>query len=128
MENKNGGISIGIFASIFLIILGFLGLNEYGMSAEGVLISGIAIYIGIYIIFSFWCISILTNKNREQGLGFILGLFWFIGVLVSYIIPARKIYNDKNKYEKLEKIADLKKQGLLTEEEYNIEKAKILNN
>ena len=92
---------IGIFSSIFLLIW------------------------SIYTLV-FACISkrIGQEKNIEYGyiLGFCLGIF---GLLIIAVLPDEKNINN-NKYDNLEKLHTLKERGIISDDEFIIEKQKIL--
>lgn len=82
----------------------------------------------------FGIICKVVGDSKGIYCGFVLG--WFFGILGLAIVAA--LPNKKNiittntnievdKYDKLEKLQKLKNSGAVTEKEYEIEKAKILN-
>ena len=85
----------------------------------------------------FWGV-ISSGVGKSKGIngfgyGFWLGFIGFIIVLCMNNKADLKEHNGlietnaSNKYDKLEKLYDLKKDGVLTQEEFDIEKDKILN-
>lgn len=52
----------------------------------------------------------------------------FLGVLVAFIMKQvnKKDHSSSDKYDQLKKLQELKEQGIITEEEFNTEKNKIL--
>ena len=96
-------------------------------------------FITIIIWALFWgFISMIVGKAKNINgfwYGFFLGL---IGLIIVLCMKNKKtinkttqnqVYNinNDNKYSNLEKLYELKKNGTLTEEEFEIEKAKIIN-
>ena len=110
MSNANTALGIGM---IFCILL---------------LIASIPVYFIPSIVAG-------KKKHKNQTGIFILNLFlgWtlvgWVGALVWAVTETdeEKIETKGNKYEDLEKLQKLKESGAISEEEFNIEKDKILN-
>lgn len=84
------------------------------------------------IIFSFACLAIANSKGIAGGYywGWFLGI---LGLIVVCVMPSKKaskvvVENSvkTDKYDELEKLNNLKTKGIITEEEFEIEKKKIL--
>lgn len=89
----------------------------------------------------FWgLMSMLVGRPKDiKGFwyGFFLGLIGFIIVCcmkdrtqkvnTTNIVDNRNIEKSENKYETLEKLHSLKENGVLTEEEFNNEKNRLIN-
>ncbi|MBR2785281.1 MAG: SHOCT domain-containing protein [Clostridia bacterium] len=84
------------------------------------------------IIFSFACLAIAKSKGIEGGYfwGWFLGI---LGLIVVCVMPSKKtkrviVENStkSDKYDELEKLNNLKTKGIITEEEFEEEKKKIL--
>lgn len=87
------------------------------------------IYLIICIGLGFLCEHLGQTKGQKGCFmyGFLLG---FIGLIIVLCLKDKssEIKNvSNNKYENLEKIQKLKEAGAITEEEFNIEKNKLLN-
>lgn len=121
----------GIVISLLIItIIEFIvGLNELGQEWYG---SWLFVFSISSMIFGTICNIVGDNKGIYYG--FVLG--WFLGIIGLGTVAA--LPNKKNiittntnieadKYDKLEKLQKLKNSGAVTEKEYEIEKAKILN-
>lgn len=79
------------------------------------------------IIFGIVCKRIGTEKGLDYGyiVGWFLGI---IGLIIMLIISGEKEDNiSVNKYDNLKKIQELKEKGIITEEEFEKEKDKLLN-
>ena len=81
------------------------------------------------IVFSTVCKRIGYSKGIYYGfiVGWLLGI---IGVIVMAVLPSEVpmvVSNNANKYDSLEKLQKLKNSGAITEIEYEIDKANILN-
>ncbi len=67
------------------------------------------------------------------AIGWLAALIWSASAISDYAVPAPTPITaateakDEDPYRKLEKLADLKERGHLTAEEFEAEKAKILN-
>lgn len=66
---------------------------------------------------------LLPNKKGAFFYGLVLGI---IAVIIAVIIKNKKDTYKGNKYEDLERLNKLKENGAITEEEFEVEKAKIL--
>lgn len=83
--------------------------------------------IGIGLISGYITRKILPSNKNSYWLGLFLGI---IGIVITIFIRLSNntSTNNKsnNKYEDLQKLAELRQSGVLTEEEFNAEKEKIL--
>ncbi len=89
----------------------------------------ICVPVGVGLICGYITRKILPSNKNAYWVGFLLGI---IGIVVVICIrPTNSTINNtsnsnKNKYVDLERLAELKQSGILTEEEFEIEKTKIL--
>lgn len=94
-----------------------------------------AIILGIGLVIIIWCCiwgavcqSLASQKNIEYGflLGFFLG---FIGLIIILCMKdnSQISTNSVNDCETLEKLLQLKEKGIITENEFEEKKQKILN-
>lgn len=76
------------------------------------------------------CGYITRKMLKRNGNGFLIGLLLgLIGLGIAIYINSKEKLNtnaNENKYEELQKLSELKQKGILTEEEFNKEKEKIL--
>ncbi len=82
--------------------------------------------IGIGLICGYITRKILPSKRNSYVIGFLLGI---IGIIIAICIrPTNNANNtnSSNRYADLQKLAELKENGIITEEEFNAEKEKIL--
>lgn len=97
-----------------------------------------AMIIGVFVIWLWALIDIITSKFQENlmQIVWLLVVFFlpFIGVILYLLIgKAMKIANNVNsdnsnqKYEQLSKIKELLDNGAISQEEFEVEKEKILN-
>lgn len=93
---------------------------------------GTLFFIGIISAFITGCIADTIAKKKNQK-GFAWG-FWlsWIGIIVVACRPAENTNNNNNiqtksKYQRLEQLAELRKSNTITQEEFDREKARILN-
>lgn len=120
--------------SIVVIILGALLLligALTGINAENLDSFYFCLFLdilGTWLIFAGWSAYALIGKGYKPGFANVLACFTIFGVLIAYLLPSKREHYSKNKYKYLEQIARLKEIGELTEEEYNIEKMKIMEN
>ena len=127
-NDKNPYVGIGIFLVIITAIMFIVGLNG---AQNGEWYGWLSLNSILAMVFGVACNEIGDSKGIYCG--FVLG--WFLGIIGLAIVAA--LPNKKNittntnieadKYDKLEKLQKLKNSGAVTEEEYEIEKAKILN-
>ncbi len=115
------GIAVAVVGFIILIISAFMLF--YGEFWLIILIAG-------YIISAVGCGMItkwiLPDNKRAFEIGLVLSIF---GVLIAILMKPKKVVvtnNSSNKYEDLERLQKLKVQGIITEEEFNNEKSKLL--
>lgn len=90
---------------------------------------GTMFFIGIISALITGCIADTIAKKKNQK-GFAWGFFLsWIGIIVVACMPADNTNNNKpkSKYERLEQLGELRKSNTITEEEFNREKARILN-
>lgn len=89
----------------------------------------ILIPIGVGLICGYITRKILSNDKKAYFLGLFLGI---IGIIVAVCIKPKNntskssSNNINNKYIELQRLADLKQNGILTETEYKIQKERIL--
>lgn len=89
----------------------------------------ILIPIGVGLICGYITRKILPNNNKSYLWGLFLGI---IGIIVAVCIKPRNntsksnSNNANNKYVELQRLADLKRNGIITETEYDIQKERIL--
>lgn len=89
----------------------------------------ILIPIGIGLICGYITRKILPNHKTAYLWGLFLGI---IGIIVAVCIKPRNNIsksnssNDNNKYLELQRLADLRQNGIITETEYDLQKERIL--
>ena len=111
---------------IISVIIFFVGINY---SSEGDTIGFILMGAAIgSIVFGCVCERMCYEKGREED-GFFVG--YFLGIIGLIIVATMKDNNPNktknfSKYDELKKIQELKESGVLTEEEFEREKNKIL--
>ena len=83
------------------------------------------------IIFGVICKAIASSRGMEGGFwwGFLL---WVIGIIIVAVRPnesrtAQSQQNSSSPYEDLERLANLKAQGVLTDDEYEKMRAECLS-
>ena len=98
----------------------------------------------IWMIFAGICSGIAKHKNLNQGLWTLLGLFFGIFAVIAilfvksnrpentissnaYLPNSTSSENHNNDVERLSNLKSLKDQGLITQEDYDEQKSKILN-
>lgn len=113
------GIIIIILGVVTFISASLIFYGEFGVELAG--------YIIISFGWGFITKYILPNQRGSFFIGVVLGI---IGVIVAICIKSRndknKFKSNKNKYEELQKLAELKQSGVLTELEFENEKEKLL--
>ncbi len=116
------GIGLIILGIITLISADLIFYGEFGIKLFG--------YILFPIGWGFITKHIMPNQKGSFMIGVALGL---IGVIIALIITHKnnnkdknKNNNNSNKYEDLQKLAELKQKGILTEKEFEEEKEKLL--
>lgn len=127
-------LGIGAFASIFgllIIMCDAVGPGElFGIDAE---VGPFFIVPGFWVICGYITHKLLPAQKGSFAIGLVLGV---IGIIIAFCIKPRSsvdknvsstAQNNTNKYEDLQKLAELKQQGIITEQEFEQEKAKILN-
>ena len=138
---KNNSVLKGIltFIACIIIFVGFMNIigNIGIFKDEDLYITGwIQMFIGIFtLVFGVICEKICYEKGRQEN-GFYYGYFLgIIGLLIALSLKdeSNKVVpknvsnsNTENKYGQLAKLNELKENGVLTEEEFEIEKRKIL--
>ena len=126
-------LGIGIFAIVFgilIILCDTVGPGElFDMDSE---IGPFFIAPGFWVVCGYITYKLLPNKKGSFAIGLILGI---IGVIIALCIRLGSgaannekgaVQNNANKYEDLQKIAELKEKGIITEQEFEEEKAKLL--
>ncbi len=98
--------------------------DYFSLYGNGYFILGVLI---VSIIFGAICQNIGTKKGRKSCFwwGF---LFGFIGLIVVLCLSDKSInyVSEKDKYDNLEKLENLREKGTISNEEYEIERKKIL--
>ena len=136
MSNDSEKITLNIPVYEILLVLGVISIIV-GILAPFQLIEifGIEIFfdsdltyigipLGVGLICGYITRKILPNDKKAYFLGLFLGI---IGIIVAVCIrPKNNTSNNSNKYEELQKLAELKQNGILTEEEFKQQKEKIL--
>lgn len=89
-------------------------------------LSKICILIGVYFVCGYITRKLLLDKKGTFIIGLTLGILGVILAIITRLISNKKNNNSSNKYEDLQKLMELKQKGILTDVEYEIEKAKIL--
>lgn len=121
--------------SIIILILGifitFIGVStdldngaKYTVSYE--YFNFLSLF-GSWLICAGWSSYALIGKGYKPGLCIALAFISLIGVIIAYLLPNRREYYTKNKYSYLEQINNLKNNGVFSEQEYTVEKVKIMN-
>lgn len=129
IEKDNSGEGILTVLSIIIIWIGlFIWFDKHGLPY--VFIFGVST-----VVFSSMCKRVARAKGITGG--YCIG--WFlsvVGLLAICAMPEKNINKDEkqqksnngsDKYDRIKKIQELKESGALTEEEFNREKKKILN-
>lgn len=105
--------------------------NIRGTYVWGDIALGILIFLIYTIIFAYLSRLIGIKKGIESGyiLGLCLGIIGFIVVCALKEEPTDNSANitKNNKYDEIEKLQNLKIKGILTDEEFEKEKQKLLN-
>lgn len=124
-----------LIIGIILFILGtitFIGIDEINIFGHLIYIDQILgiflLPIGLFVICGYVTHKILPKQKWSFMVGFFLGI---LGVIIATCVALKAgsdNYNSSinNKYEDLQRIEKLKRNGTLTEKEYNTEKEKIL--
>ena len=126
IENKDSLYNLqNILISIITIVIAFL-VAVIGNSLVYVMV------VAYLIMFAYLSRYIGLRKGIKNGFvwGYFLGI---LGFIIVYMMPDNNIktenqtiQDNSNKYENLEKLFKLKEAGILTEEEFKIEKEKLL--
>lgn len=132
-DNKDIEINIPIFE--ILLVIGVI-LTIIGILAPFQLIEVLGIELwfdpnlwvlcipGMGMVWGYITRKILHNKKGSYLIGFFLGI---IGLIIAICIrPTNKVNTNNNKYADLQKLAELKQNGTITESEFETEKSKIL--
>ncbi len=137
MEDNKVTLNIPTFEILFgfgiiAIIIGILAplqkIEFFGITIWfAPKLSIILIPLGIGLICGYITKKILPNRKGAYWLGLILGI---IGLIISICIRAssnvNKLSNNNSKYDNIQRLAELKRNGVLTEQEYESQKSKIL--
>lgn len=153
MDRNNRILNIIIIGGIILIGVMFLINNYIGKTNSGsgdiesiqslaiktsiLMLLILAVSIGVYLIPTF----VACKKKHPYTVGIVLidiflgwSLIGWVGALVwACCVPNQKQsvvvreVNQTNRYDDIKKLQELKESGAITEDEFNFEKAKILN-
>ena len=98
----------------------------------------IALIVLAFLIYFFPTIVVLNRNHRSTGAIFVVNLFlgwtllgWVAALAWSLTNPTQEVINSeppKSAADEIQKLANLKEQGLLTDDEFNKKKNEILNN
>lgn len=87
----------------------------------------ICVPVGVGLICGYITRKILPSNKNAYWVGFLLGI---IGIVVAICIKPRNNINqsnsENNKYVELQRLANLKQNGIITETEFNAQKERIL--
>lgn len=119
---------IGVITAIVGIImcLGIKYIDIFGGIYFDTHLGIIIAPVGIGLICGYITRKILPTKKNGYTLGLVLGI---IGIIIAVCIKLgnnNTDNNNSNKYNDLQRLAELKQNGIITEEEFNAEKEKIL--
>lgn len=124
---ENLSVLFSVIGLIIIFMASFTGLNTGFQDSE---INGYILFfsvIGAWIFFSGWSSYALAGKGYKRGLHLALGFLALIGVIIAYLVPSKRELHLGIKYDNLEKINNLRKNGVITDDEYKVEKVKILS-
>lgn len=118
-------ITIAVFLVKFLEML-YLSYYDY-IHVWDICALVILIFLIYTIIFAYLSRVVAIRKGIENGYiwGLCLGIIGFI--VVCALTEEKKSTNTTNKYEEIEKLQRLKEKGILTTDEFEIEKQKLLS-
>ncbi len=128
IEEKQKGVftKANVIVSIISTVIVLIGSGNVDETIGFVMI----FYIVYGLIFAYISKYIGLKKGIESGYiwGYFLGL---IGLFVVCALPSENkeeinVVSNNNKYEDLEKLQKLKENGIITQSEFEVEKAKIL--
>lgn len=117
-------LGIGIFIIIVGIIVGTIIMMVDDID-RGMIFAFICGSVSGTFIWGYVTYKILNGKEKSFLWGFLLGL---IGVIIAICIKGKnkKNISNGNKYEDFMKLKTLKEDGIITEEEFNKEKERVL--
>lgn len=118
-------LGLGVISIILGILAQFQLIEIFGIEIWfDSNLTYIGIPLGVGLICGYITRKILNNNKNSYLWGLFLGV---IGIIVALCIkPKNNTSNNSNKYEELQKLAELKQNGILTEEEFKQQKEKIL--
>lgn len=124
---------------VFIFINGMIGSNVALLNVSTFLTLGCAICFFIVGIILYFIPTLIAEDKKHRNIGAIGVLNLFVGwTFIGWVIclvwavtnqeSANEAYNakDSNKYDDIEKLIKLKEAGAITQEEFEIEKAKLL--
>jgi hypothetical protein len=115
-----------IFVMLLGIIIALVGMyGEFNYMTTSAFTTFLTL-LGMWLVFAGWSSYALIGKGYKPGFSVALGFLALFGVIIAYILPSKKEYYSRNKYLYLEQIAKLRDSGELTDEEYEIEKLRIM--
>lgn len=121
-------ITIAVFLVKFFEMLYLDIYNNYrGYYIWGDIALGILIFLIYTILFAYLSRVVAIRKGIENGYiwGLCLGIIGFL--VVCALKEENKATDTTNKYEEIEKLQRLKEKGILTTDEFEIEKQKLLS-
>lgn len=125
MEQRSVAVLIvGIFITLIGISTDLNNETKYTLSYE--YFNFLSLF-GIWLISAGWSSYALVGKGYKPGFSIALAFLSLLGVIIAYLLPSRREYYARNKYSYLEQINNLKNNSVLNEQEYTVEKIKIMN-
>lgn len=93
--------------------------------------------LAIIVLLIIWPVQVAKKRGLEENqitavtlvsvLGTIFfGLGWAVAAVMAYLLPVKEFKEEQSDLEKLAKLGQLYKQGIITEEEFEREKLKLM--
>lgn len=129
-KGKDAFYKVLLGIGIFMIVTGIIASTviirkNIKLHDLGMVVGFVRCSVGSAFIWGYVTYKILNGKEKSFLWGFLLGI---IGVIIAICIKGKnkKNISNGNKYEDLMKLKTLKEDGIITEEEFNKEKEKVL--